>query len=54
MCLKIIYSNERPLLGSEGALIRERALIKKFSFKQIRYPLQLTAEEANKLDHLAN
>ena len=49
LCPKIIYSNERPLVGSGGALIREGALIKEFSskggrsfergpsFEQIRY-----------------
>ena len=31
LCLETIYSNERALLGSGGALIREGALIKKFS-----------------------
>ena len=31
LCLKTIYSSERPLLGSGGALIREGTLIKKFS-----------------------
>ena len=33
LCLKTIYSNECPLLGSGGALIQEEALIKKFSSK---------------------
>ena len=32
-CLKTIYMNELPLLGSGRVLIREGALIKKFSSK---------------------
>ena len=55
-CLKTVYSNERPLLGSGEVLIREGALIKTLpskggeggcsfergrSFEQIRYIVKL-------------
>ena len=33
LCFETIYSNERPVLGSGGILIREGALIKKFHQK---------------------